>query len=580
MDHYKSGQKFWDSLSKKKCRAEGIYYTSSDIVNFMIDITFDVIIRNKKNYKKEGLINLKILDIASGSGFFYFEVIDRFLNFRKKELEEFGDNSLRGSESIEAHLSYGREFTIEDMLINIKNSVFAIEKDRESVDFSRDLFRKKYEEFVNLSKGDFSHNIIEGDALFYRDGDIFESKFDILIGNPPYVGSKEISNDYSKLLRENYSDVYKDKSDIYYCFFKAAVELLKVGGICTYIVPRYFFESESGKYLRKYLRNHIKIISIVDLRDPDAFSSNVGTSSCIITFEKISEPVEDDEFSDILIEILSVSNVDGRIKRERGFFTISEDNWCILNKQEMEISTKLTQKSYYRLDDIVDFHQGIITGCDSAFIFKSSSEVIKNLDADVKKSWIKSKHIKKYGVENSELVLVYSNDLQEDEIEEKYLENLETYKERLLNRREVRIGARRWFDLQWGRNKEVFCRSKIIFPFKSKDNRFALDDDNVYFSADVYSMTIKEEFEGRISYEYILGLLNSEVYEIYLRSFLKKMGKGIVEYYPYSLNRACIFIDENYKDIENLSKKILSSSDENEKKHLQEQLDALIFSCL
>ena len=246
----------------------------------------------------------------------------------------------------------------------------------------------------------------------------------------------------------------------------------------------------------------------------------------------------------------------------------------------MEISTKLTQKSYYRLGDIVDFHQGIITGCDSAFIFKSSSEVIKNLDADVKKSWIKSKHIKKYGVENSELVLVYSNDLQEDEIEEKYLENLETYKERLLNRREVRIGARRWFDLQWGRNKEVFCRSKIIFPFKSKDNRFALDDDNVYFSADVYSMTIKEEFEGRISYEYILGLLNSEVYEIYLRSFLKKMGKGIVEYYPYSLNRACIFVDEIYKDIENLSKKILSSSDENEKKHLQEQLDALIFSCL
>ncbi|MDY2795311.1 Eco57I restriction-modification methylase domain-containing protein [Peptostreptococcus porci] len=579
MDHYKSGQKFWDSLSKKKCKAEGIYYTSSDIVNFMIDITFDAIIRNKI-YKKEGLINLKILDIASGSGFFYFELIDRFLNFRKNELEEFGDNILRVSKSIDSHLSYGEELSIEDTLIKIKDSVFAIEKDRESVDFSRDLFSKKYEEFVNISKGPFSHNIIEGDALFYRDRDIFESKFDILIGNPPYVGSKEISNDYSKLLREKYADVYKNKSDIYYCFFKAAVELLKVGGICTYIVPRYFFESESGKYLRKYLRKHIKIISIVDLRDPDAFSSNVGTSSCIITFEKISDSLEDDEFSDILIEILSISNLDGRIKRERGFLMISEDNWCILNEQEMEISTKLSQKEHYRLGDIVDFHQGIITGCDSAFIFESSSEVIKKLNADVKKSWIKSKNIKKYGVENSNLVLVYSNDLHEDEIEEKYLENLEAYKERLLNRREVRIGARRWFDLQWGRNKEVFCKRKIIFPFKSKDNRFALDVDNVYFSADVYSMTIKEEFEGRISYEYILGLLNSEVYEIYLRSFLKKMGKGIVEYYPYSLNRACIFLDENYGEIEKLSKKILSSSDENEKKHFQEQLDVLVFSCL
>ncbi|MST61831.1 hypothetical protein FYJ71_02430 [Peptostreptococcus anaerobius] len=129
MDHYKSGQKFWDSLSKKKCKAEGIYYTSSDIVNFMIDITFDAIIRNKI-YKKEGLINLKILDIASGSGFFYFEVIDRFLNFRKNELEEFGDNILRVSKSIDSHLSYGEELSIEDTLIKIKDSVFAIEKDR------------------------------------------------------------------------------------------------------------------------------------------------------------------------------------------------------------------------------------------------------------------------------------------------------------------------------------------------------------------------------------------------------------------------------------------------------------------
>ncbi|SFE18482.1 Eco57I restriction-modification methylase domain-containing protein [Peptostreptococcus sp. D1] len=580
MDHYKSGQKFWDSLSKKKCKAEGIYYTSSDIVNFMIDITFDTIIRNKKIYKEKDLIYLKILDIASGSGFFYFEVIDRFLNFRKNWLEELDDNRLKVNKSINEYFSYGRELSIEDILINIKDNVFAIEKDRESVDFSRDIFSKKYEELVNFSKVDFSHNIIEGDALFYREGNIFESRFDLLIGNPPYVGSKEISNDYSKLLRENYADVYKDKSDLYYCFFKAAVDLLKIGGICTYIVPRYFFEAESGKYLRKYLRNHIKIISIVDLRDPDAFSSNVGTSSCIITFEKVSDSLEDNAFSDILIEILSISSVDGRIKRERGFLMMSEDNWCILNEREMEISTKLSQKEHYKLGDIVDFHQGIITGCDSAFIFESSSEVIKNLDVDVKKSWIKSKHIKKYGVENSELVLVYSNDLQADEIDEKYLKKLEIFKERLLNRREVRLGARRWFDLQWGRNKELFCKSKIIFPFKSRDNRFALDNDNIYFSADVYSMTIKKELEGEISYEYILGLLNSEVYEIYLRSFLKKMGKGIVEYYPYSLNRACIFIDENYGDIEKLSKKILSTSDENEKKHLQERIDALIFSCL
>ncbi len=108
-------------------------------------------------------------------------------------------------------------------------------------------------------------------------------------------------------------------------------------------------------------------------------------------------------------------------------------------------------------------------------------------------------------------------------------------------------GIRSWYHLQWARKESSFEQEKIIYPFKSKENRFALDKDNSYFSADVYFFTIKEEFKSLISYPYLLTILNSKVYQTYMQAFLKKMGNSIYEYYPYRLLETYIFLDENYK---------------------------------
>lgn len=161
-----------------------------------------------------------------------------------------------------------------------------------------------------------------------------------------------------------------------------------------------------------------------------------------------------------------------------------------------------------------------------------------------------------------------------------FLKHLGTYKEKLLTRREVLSGTRKWYELQWGRNSSLFNKTKIVFPYKCKENRFALDKNSVFFSADIYSIVIKDEYKGIISYEYLLALLNSKVYEKYMQSFLKKMGKDIVEYYPYLVLDTWIFIDDNYEEIEQLSIKIINENILENRKYLQEKLDKLIFSCL
>ena len=42
------------------------------------------------------------------------------------------------------------------------------------------------------------------------------------------------------------------------------------------------------------------------------------------------------------------------------------------------------------------------------------------------------------------------------------------------------------------------------------------------------------------SYDYLLKVLNSDVYEFYFKSFGKKLGENLYEYYPNNLMKLCI----------------------------------------
>ena len=103
-------------------------------------------------------------------------------------------------------------------------------------------------------------------------------------------------------------------------------------------------------------------------------------------------------------------------------------------------------------------------------------------------------------------------------------------------------------------------KGKNYISYKSADSRFVLDKGN-YFSADVYSLVLKEN--EVISYEFLKTLLNSKIYEFYFKTFAKKLGGKLYEYYPNNLNRLYIpiediTIDMNLFDYFQFSKKEIS----------------------
>jgi len=110
-------------------------------------------------------------------------------------------------------------------------------------------------------------------------------KFDIIISNPPYIGSKLIDQE-SKALLKRFSDTVYGNPDIYIVFFEIAIRMIKPGGVCCFITPNSFFRSLNGKKLRKYLINQTSEIKLIDFEGSLVFDKVLHYSAITIFRKK------------------------------------------------------------------------------------------------------------------------------------------------------------------------------------------------------------------------------------------------------------------------------------------------------
>lgn len=549
-------------------KSSGVYYTPKFIVEYIMEKTL---------YKHDIIKNpyLRVFDLSCGCGNFLLVAYDVLYNKFKENLERLSN-------------IYGENYWNEANIHNhiIKNCLYGTDIDSEAINILRKSLSNKTN--VNYEESIYKKNILCIDALNYD----CDYKFDYIIGNPPYVGHKNIDKEYREFLSQNYSEVYKDKSDLYFCFIKRIVELLADCGKSSIITPRYFLESPSAKDLRKYIDENISIEECVDFLGANIFK-NVGISSCILTFNKQKHKNFDDVYRtlDEDIDIKNIKKLSIYIKSDKFEHlkikrSYQDGDWIIVDEDSEKFYTMIQNKCTYELGDIVESFQGVITGCDKAFIYNRGDERLDKVNSRFIKKWVKNKNIQKYCVDSSEFRLVYSNAIEEEDELDYFKSIINEYKDKLENRRECKKSIRKWYELQWGRSEELFERVKIMYPYKSRENKFAIDYDFNFSSADVYSFSIKEEYLDEFSYEYLVGILNSSIYDKYYKINAKKMSRGIYDYYPNKVLKMKIFKGENYKKIESLSKEIIFEINHKSQhciqntEYLKSELDELILESL
>ncbi|MBU3114594.1 Eco57I restriction-modification methylase domain-containing protein [Clostridium lacusfryxellense] len=523
--HKKSfGEVYYDFIKNNK--ESGTVYTPEPITLYMIENTIEANHIIKNPY-------IKIVDPSCGTG----NILICCYNYLRKL---YNDNLYSINQKNNLNLSMDN---IDEHIIT--NNLYGFDIDDIAIKILViDLY--------DLSQGCISRNILNRDFLLYEN----DMEYDICLGNPPYVGKKSIDNDYASFLKIRYKDVYKDKGDLSYCFFKKAIEDLSLGGKLTFITSRYFLESPSGQYLRKVLKEGCIIKKIIDFYGIRPFK-NVGIDPVIMF-------IENGESQNNEIEIIKPSNIKHKHKHEfynsiflrngnvfNSFFlnqTLLDDmGWILIDENKRNIIKKIEQKKFTLLSDICNSYQGIITGCDKAFVINSAITKIENIEINLVKPWIKSSYIEKYSVLRRDSYIIYSDLIRNPLEYPNAMDYIEVKKEKLIKRRECQNGIRKWYELQWGRKQNIFEGEKIIFPFKASSNRFALDIGS-YFSADVYALILKDN--SSFTYDFLLYLLNSKIYEFYFKTFAKKLGDDAYEYYPNNLMKLCLpaMIDIEGKD--------------------------------
>lgn len=153
-----------------------------------------------------------------------------------------------------------------------------------------EALHKKFGENIHTLRADAILDRLEGIGGLFRASD-FPERFDRIIGNPPYGGW--LDYEIRATLKKKFAAFHVRET--YALFLLRCVDLLKNGGILTFIVPDTFLAVAVHRPLRKFLLRSTQLLEIVTL--PSNLFPGVAfgySGLCIITLRKSLEGAPND----------------------------------------------------------------------------------------------------------------------------------------------------------------------------------------------------------------------------------------------------------------------------------------------
>jgi len=281
-------------------------YVDKDIITtpaFIInDILRETLFNYCKNKNDTEILKIKVADIACGSGSFLLQafqllndvLVDFYLKNKVSELIQTKVQSYR--------LKYNTKKRI------LLNCIYGVDKDYNAVEVTKfGLLLKLLENEDKFSVDtnipilpNLSNNIFYGNSLL-ESGDIKEKKkryiinpfdfnnkkFNIIIGNPPYMKSEDMKGITPlevPLYKIKYKSAYK-QFDKYFLFIEKGFSLLSRNGFLGFIVPNKFLKVGAGLRLRRLLKKEKSLNSLFSFGANQIFKSKT-TYTCLLILSR------------------------------------------------------------------------------------------------------------------------------------------------------------------------------------------------------------------------------------------------------------------------------------------------------
>lgn len=376
--------------------------------------------------------------------------------------------------------------------------------------------------------------------------------FDIIMGNPPYVGERG-NKDRFQVYRQvpQLGPYYEARMDLFYFFLHLGMAWLRPGGILTQITTGYFATADGATKLRSHLREAMVFSHLRTEEACKRFSGTKDLSLMSFTAVKGQGVAAEVQVLDLGLAIFDTLVGDtplGHIHQSElfdhhGQITLAYTPADAALKQLLSATDKT-------LADVLEINQGVVSGMDRdagspVFVYRTQ-ELPPHFSLESFKPFLKNSMIKPFAIDldkdpdppegshySTGLWLMYTNGRPEADIPEA-LEALSPYRERLERRREVAKGLRQWYELQWGRLPSIFERPKIVSPQRAMGCSFAYTDATLYGSADIYFLS--SDHLDPTALKAIAAYLNTPLVYAWLYKYGKRKGR-LLELYATPLKR-------------------------------------------
>ena len=311
----------------------GAVYTPKNIREYITKQSFNEL-QNKQTEQ------IKIVDIACGCGGF---LIDASLELKQRTNKSFKMIFQENIFGIDI-----QEYSIERTKILL--SLLAITHGEDEEKFQFNLYKENSLEFEWIK---------QNEQIKKNNG------FDLILGNPPYVCSRNM-DEKTKELMQKWSTCKTGHPDLYIPFFQIGYELLTPNGILGFITVNTFMHSVNGRAIREYFSDNKVLLKIIDFKDEQIFKSRM-TYTCICFLEKKqSECIYYTSCEEINLEDISKlefnKNSYQNLDTQKGWSLKNSD---LVNKLEF-IGTPFGK--------IYNTKSGIATLKNNIYIFKATKE--------------------------------------------------------------------------------------------------------------------------------------------------------------------------------------------------------------